>query len=236
MERLDKVLSNMGIGSRKEVKALVRAGEVSVDGKVVKDFGLQVDPYKSEIVVCGQLVEYREFIYLMLNKPAGFVSATEDKHMRTVAELVPPQYAHFEPFPVGRLDIDTEGLLVMTNDGQLAHRLLSPKYKVPKLYYAQINVEAEEEDIEAFAQGVVLDDGYKTMPAKLEIPSKGEVLVTIHEGKFHQVKRMFESVGKEVIYLKRLSMGGLTLDEDLELGEIRELTPEEMGILEGESR
>ena len=234
MERLDKVLSNMGVGSRKEVKALVKAGEVMIDGKEVKDAGMQVDPYKNEIIVCGQLIEYREFVYLMLNKPAGFVSATEDKYMRTVAELVPPELAHFEPFPVGRLDIDTEGLLLMTNDGQLAHRLLSPKYKVPKLYYAQINTLVEESDIDAFKEGVVLDDGYKTLPAGLEIIGDGEALVTICEGKFHQVKRMFEAVGKEVIYLKRLSMGGLTLDEDLELGDIRELTEEELNIIKGE--
>lgn len=234
MERLDKVLSNMGVGSRKEVKSLVKAGEVMVDGKEVKDAGMQVDPYKNEIVVCGQLIEYREFVYLMLNKPAGFVSATEDKYMRTVAELVPPELAHFEPFPVGRLDIDTEGLLLMTNDGQLAHRLLSPKYKVPKLYYAQINTLVEESDIDAFKDGVVLDDGYKTLPAGLEIIGDGEALVTICEGKFHQVKRMFEAVGKEVIYLKRLSMGGLTLDEDLELGDMRELTDEELNIIKGE--
>jgi len=234
MERLDKVLSNMGIGSRKEVKALVKAGEVLVDGIVAKDAGMQVDPYENEIAVCGQVIQYRKFIYLMLNKPAGFVSATEDKYLRTVAELVPPEFAHFEPFPVGRLDIDTEGLLLMTNDGQLAHRLLSPKYKVPKLYYAQINKRLDEADIEKFKRGVVLDDGYKTMPAQLEITGDGEALVTIHEGKFHQVKRMFEAVGKEVIYLKRLSMGGLTLDEDLDLGEIRELTEQEIEIIQGE--
>lgn len=234
MERLDKVLSNMGIGSRKEVKALVKSGEVLIDGKAARDAGMQVDPYENEIVVCGQVLEYRKFIYLMLNKPAGFVSATEDKYLRTVAELVPPEYAHFEPFPVGRLDIDTEGLLLMTNDGQLAHRLLSPKYKVPKLYYAQLNKKVDEADIEEFEKGIVLDDGYKTLPGGLEIVGDGEALVTIHEGKFHQVKRMFEAVGKEVIYLKRLSMGGLTLDEDLELGEIRELTEEELKILQGE--
>ncbi len=234
MERLDKVLSNMGIGSRKEVKALVKAGEVIIDGKPAKDSAMQVDPYENEIIVCGQLLQYRKFIYLMLNKPAGFVSATEDKYLRTVAELVPPEFAHFEPFPVGRLDIDTEGLLIMTNDGQLAHRLLSPKYKVPKLYYAQLNKRLDEADIEEFKNGVVLDDGYKTMPAALEIIGDGEALVTICEGKFHQVKRMFEAVGKEVIYLKRLSMGGITLDEELELGETRELTEEELNILQGE--
>lgn len=234
MERLDKVLSNMGIGSRKEVKALVKSGEVLIDGKAARDAGMQIDPYENEIVVCGQVLQYRKFIYLMLNKPAGFVSATEDKYLRTVAELVPPEYAHFEPFPVGRLDIDTEGLLLMTNDGQLAHRLLSPKYKVPKLYFAQLDKLVEESDIEAFKKGIVLDDGYKTLPAGLEIVGDGEALVTICEGKFHQVKRMFEAVGKEVVYLKRLSMGGLTLDEELELGEIRELTDEELKILEGE--
>lgn len=234
MERLDKILSNMGIGSRKEVKALVKAGEVFADGVPVNDPGMQIDPNSCCITVCGQIVEYKKFIYLMLNKPAGFVSATEDKRMRTVAELVPPEFAHFEPFPVGRLDIDTEGLLVMTNDGQLAHKLLSPKHKVPKLYYARLNKDAEQADIDAFNKGVVLDDGYMTMPAHLEIVGRGEALVTICEGKFHQVKRMFQTVGKEVIYLKRLSMGGLTLDQDLELGEIRELTEEELQILKGE--
>ncbi len=234
MERLDKILSNMGIGSRKEVKALVKAGEVFADGVPVNDPGMQIDPNRCCITVCGQIVEYKKFIYLMLNKPAGFVSATEDKRMRTVAELVPPEFAHFEPFPVGRLDIDTEGLLVMTNDGQLAHKLLSPKHKVPKLYYARLNKDAEQADIDAFNKGVVLDDGYMTMSAHLEIVGRGEALVTICEGKFHQVKRMFQTVGKEVIYLKRLGMGGLTLDQDLELGEIRELTEEELQILKGE--
>ncbi len=234
MERLDKILSNMGIGSRKEVKTLVKAGEVIIDGNPAKDSSMQVDPYENEIIVCGQVLNYRKFIYLMLNKPAGFVSATEDKYLRTVAELVPPELIHFDPFPVGRLDIDTEGLLIMTNDGQLAHRLLSPKYKVPKLYYAQLNKKIDQADIEEFKNGVVLDDGYKTMPATLEIVGDGEALVTICEGKFHQVKRMFEAVGKEVIYLKRLSMGGITLDEELELGEIRELTDEELSILQGE--
>lgn len=235
MERLDKILSNMGIGSRKEVKALVKAGEVFADGVQVSDPGLQIDPDITVISVCGQKLEYKKYIYLMLNKPAGFVSATEDKRMRTVAELVPGELAHYEPFPVGRLDIDTEGLLIMTNDGQLAHKLLSPKHRVPKVYYAQLNKEAEQEDIDAFKKGVVLDDGYVTLPADLEIIGRGETLVTICEGKYHQVKRMFQAVGKEVIYLKRLSMGGLKLDEDLEIGGIRELTEEELQILQGEN-
>ena len=180
-------------------------------------------------------VTYKEFIYLMLNKPDGYISATFDKRDPIVLDLIDKEDLVFEPFPVGRLDKDTEGLLVLTNDGQLAHRVLSPKKHVPKTYYAKIEGVVTEDDIKAFAKGVTLDDGYETMPAELVILKSDEISeieLTIHEGKFHQVKRMFESVDKKVIYLKRLSMGKLQLDKNLALGEYRELTDEEIKMIE----
>lgn len=229
--RLDKLLANMGYGSRKEVKILLKQQEVLVDGVVAKDSSMHVDPEKQEVTVFGERVEYTEFIYLMMNKPPGVISATEDKHDQTVIDLLDPLAQHFEPFPVGRLDKDTEGLLLLTNDGQLAHNLLSPKKHVPKTYYADIEGEVTEADIEAMRAGVTLDDGYETKPGELVILEAGpmsKIELTIQEGKFHQVKRMFEAVGKKVVYLKRLSMGSLVLDEELELGDYRELTKEEL--------
>lgn len=229
--RLDKLLANMGYGSRKEVKILLKQKEVLVDGVVAKDSSMHVDPDKQEVMVFGERVEYTEFIYLMMNKPPGVISATEDKHDQTVIDLLDPLAQHFEPFPVGRLDKDTEGLLLLTNDGQLAHNLLSPKKHVPKTYYADIEGEVTEDDIEAMRAGVTLDDGYVTKPGELVILEAGpmsKIELTIQEGKFHQVKRMFEAVGKKVVYLKRLSMGPLVLDEELELGDYRELTEEEL--------
>jgi 16S rRNA pseudouridine516 synthase len=243
-QRLDKMLGHLGYGTRSELKKSVKAGSVSVNGKIVKDSGLQVDPYEDEVLFDGQPIRpYREFIYLMMNKPAGVVSATEDLRDRTVVDLLGAEQAAFEPFPVGRLDKDTEGLLLLTNDGQLAHRLLSPKKHVPKTYYAEVAGRVTEEDWTAFLQGVTLDDGYMTLPAQLRIlevtPAVGEgggdwrsrIELTITEGKFHQVKRMFEAVGKKVLYLKRLTMGSLRLDERLQLGEVRELTVEELDEL-----
>ncbi|KGR78440.1 pseudouridine synthase [Ureibacillus sinduriensis] len=232
--RLDKLLANMGYGTRKEVKQLLKQKGVTVDGAVVRDSSLHVDPDLQDISVFGEKVEYMEFIYLMMNKPPGVVSATEDNVDRTVIDLLDPLAQHFKPFPVGRLDKDTEGLLLITNDGQLAHNLLSPKKHVPKTYYAKIEGEVTQLDIEAFSRGVELDDGYMTKPGELVILSSGshsEIELTIQEGKFHQVKRMFESVGKKVTYLKRLSMGGLKLDEQLNLGDYRELTEEELNSL-----
>lgn len=234
-QRVDKVLSNLGYGSRAELKKFCKQGLVFVNGKVVSNPGLQVDTDIDEIVFNGEKINYREFIYLMMNKPDGYISATFDKHDSIVLDLIDDEYLVFEPFPVGRLDKDTEGLLVLTNDGQLAHRVLSPKKHVPKTYYAKIDGKVTEEDIEAFKQGVTLDDGYETMPSELVILKSddiSEIELTIHEGKFHQVKRMFESVGKTVVYLKRLSMGALKLDETLELGEYRELTDEEVKLIE----
>jgi 16S rRNA pseudouridine516 synthase len=235
MERLDKVLANLGYGSRKEVKALVKSKEVLIDGEIVKDSSMQIDPEKNEIVVSGEKINYRKYIYILLNKPAGVVSATFDKYDETVIDLIDEEYKVFEPFPVGRLDKDTVGFLLITNDGELNHRLISPKWHVDKVYYAEIDRKVEENDIRAFEKGVTLDDGYKCLPAKLEIleadENGSEVRVTLQEGKFHQVKRMFNSVGKNVEYLKRVSFGPMSLPEDLPEGEFRELTQQEVNML-----
>lgn len=234
-ERLDKVLSNMGYGSRKEVKKYIKDGLVIVNGKLVKDNNMKVEPYDDEIVIDGEKIDYREFIYLMLNKPQGYVSSTEEYINHTVLELIDYDYLIFEPFPAGRLDKDTEGLLFLTNDGKLAHRILAPKNKVPKTYYVEVEGRVEESDKNKFIDGITLDDGYKTLEAELNIIETGDISkveLTIVEGKFHQVKRMFKAIGMEVVYLKRISMGPLVLDEELELGEYRELTEEELKALE----
>jgi len=233
--RLDKLLSNMGYGSRREVKVLLKTKAVEVNGVPAKDVSMQVDTDKDRVVVFGEQVIYTEFIYLMMNKPQGVISATEDKKDKTVIDLLDPLAQHFKPFPVGRLDKDTEGLLILTNDGQLTHQLLSPKKHVPKLYFAVIDGRVTEEDITKFREGVTLEDGYLTKPGELTILSSGdisEIELTIMEGKFHQVKRMFEAVGKKVTYLKRMRMGSLQLDETLELGDTRPLTEEELEALQ----
>ena len=235
--RLDKWLANSGIGSRKEVKKLLKTGAVTVNGKMEKDPKVQVKPDQDQVMLFDEPVEYREFVYLMMNKPPGVISATEDKQDETVVDLLDDLHKNFDPHPVGRLDKDTEGFLLLTNDGGLSHRLLSPKHHVPKTYFARINGEVTQTDIAAFKEGVTLDDGYKTKPGELVILSAGlesTIELTITEGKFHQVKRMFQSVGKEVVYLKRLSMGALVLDEELELGEYRELTEEELSLIKGD--
>jgi 16S rRNA pseudouridine516 synthase len=232
--RIDKLLANMGYGSRKEVKKLLKAGGLKVNGEVVKDGKEQVNPEADTVALYGEEVHYREFIYLMMNKPQGLISATEDSHDETVIDILEMEDQVLNPFPVGRLDKDTEGLLLITNDGQLSHQLLSPKRHVPKTYFAVIEGEVTEKDVEAFKQGVILDDGYETKPGQLTIVKQGitsDIELTITEGKFHQVKRMFEAVGKKVMYLKRISMGPLALDESLELGEYRELTEEEVAML-----
>lgn len=233
--RVDKLLSNVGVASRAELKKYCKQGLISVNGKVINNPGIQVDSENDEVMFNGEKIVYREFIYIMLNKPDGYISATFDKHDPIVLDLIDSSYLVFEPFPVGRLDKDTEGLLVLTNDGQLSHRVLSPKKHVPKTYYAKIQGKVTEEDILAFEKGVIIDDGYETMPSQLKILKSddiSEIELTIHEGKFHQVKRMFESVDKKVVYLKRISMGKLKLDESLELGEYRELTEEEVKLIE----
>ncbi|WP_377888108.1 pseudouridine synthase [Alkalihalobacillus sp. R86527] len=231
--RIDKLLANMGYGTRKEVKKILKTGTVRVDEVVIKDAKQHIDIEENVITVNGETVEYREYIYIMMNKPSGFLSATEDEE-ETVIDLLIPDDQIFSPFPVGRLDKDTEGLLVITNDGKLAHHLTSPKHHVPKTYFARINGRVTEKDVEAFKKGVTLDDDYKTKPGELTIVEEGpisQIELTIHEGKFHQVKRMFEAVDKKVIYLQRISMGDLVLDEDLDVGEYRELTEEEVELL-----
>ncbi|GIP37975.1 pseudouridine synthase [Paenibacillus sp. J31TS4] len=244
-QRLDKLLAHAGVGTRSEIKQLVRAGAVTVDGVRVKDSGRQTDPEHETIQVDGETVRYREFLYVMMNKPPGVVSATEDNRDRTVLDLLDAGIRHYELFPVGRLDKDTEGLLLLTNDGKLAHNLLSPRKHVPKTYYAEVEGLVGEEDRMRFADGVELDDGYRTLPAQLVVleaeesreGARSRIELTIHEGKFHQVKRMFQAVGKRVIYLKRLTMGTLRLDPELKLGTYRELSEEELhGLKGGESQ
>lgn len=233
--RIDKLLSNIGIGTRKEVKKFIKEGLVLVNGNTVKDAGLIVDTESDEILFDGEKINYKEFIYIMINKPKGVISATYDEVEKTVIDLLPQELKARNPFPVGRLDKDTEGLLLITNDGDLAHQLLSPKKNVIKKYYAEILGFVNESDIKAFNEGIILEDGYKTLHANLEIlfssSDVSKVYVYIREGKYHQIKRMFESVGKKVIYLKRLAMGSLTLDENLKPGEWRELSEEELSFL-----
>ena len=233
-ERLDKILGNMGYGTRKEVKAIVKSGDVKVNGAFANDPGMHVDPEADEVEVYDEKIMYRKYIYLLMNKPAGVITATEDDYDETVVDLLNDEHKIFKPSPVGRLDKDTEGLLILTNDGDLNHRLMAPKSHVSKKYYAIINGRVTEKDIEKFKKGVVLDDGYKTFPAELKILVQGEVSeieVIIYEGKYHQVKRMFESVGKVVKYLKRIEVGPLKLDESLNTGEYRELTEDELNLL-----
>ncbi|SDQ41568.1 ribosomal small subunit pseudouridine synthase A [Virgibacillus subterraneus] len=229
--RLDKLLSNMGFGSRKDIKAILKKKHISVNGKTVKDGSMHVDTEMDIIKVQGEIVKYQKYIYLMMNKPPGYVSATVDNRNKTVIDMLPSSYQLFNPFPVGRLDKDTEGLLLITNDGELAHQLISPKKDVEKTYYAKIKGHVTEDDIIKFKNGITLDDGYQAKPARLQIlhtDIQSEIEVTVTEGKFHQVKRMFDAVNKKVVYLKRIRMGELELDCNLSTGDIRELTKDEM--------
>ncbi len=269
--RLDKMLGNLGYGTRSGIKALVRQGAVAVNGAAAKDPGMQIDPEKDEVRLDGERIAYRDTVYVLLHKPAGYVSATEDNRDRTVLELLDEETNVFSPFPVGRLDKDTEGLLLLTNDGKLSHELLSPRKHVPKTYQALVAGEVGPADVGRFADGVALDDGYVTLPAELKVLAvsragesfehpemaeaadrtsrvpglrgaelaearrQGQALswieLTIHEGKYHQVKRMFQAVEKEVVYLRRVAMGPLALDPALAPGEWRELTEEELAAL-----
>ncbi|MFS9067276.1 pseudouridine synthase [Streptococcus timonensis] len=236
--RLDKFLVACAVGSRTEVKNFLKSGRVTVNGKKEKSAKLQIDEETDEICFDGQKLDYEEFVYYMMNKPKGVISATEDPNHKTVLDLLDDYARAKEVFPVGRLDIDTHGLLLLTNDGKLAHALLSPKRHVDKIYLARINGVMTDADVETFAQGVPLKD-FTCQPAKLELVSvdtekdQSLVRVSIAEGKFHQVKRMVGYCGKEVVDLQRLTMGTLTLDEDLKRGEWRRLTKEELeGLLE----
>lgn len=228
--RIDKYISGCGYASRKNVKKLIKQGLVFIDGEVCKKPEEQTDE-NSIVEVDGERLIYREFVYLMLNKPQGYVSAVYDKKYPVVTEFVPEEYAHFEVYPVGRLDIDTEGLLILTNDGQFAHEMTSPKKDVYKRYFAVLDKPMEEKDVEIFAGGMEFKE-FTAKSAKLEITENpNEVYIEIAEGKFHQVKRMCERVGKTVTYLKRVAIGNLKLDKSLEKGEVRELTKDELDML-----
>ena len=231
MERLDKIISATGKKSRREVREIVRQGRVLVDGKPAPAADMKVDPQTAVILLDGEPLGYEKFTYVMLHKPAGVLTATEDRRQETVLDLLPPELRRRALSPVGRLDKDTEGLLLLTNDGQLAHRLLSPKSHVDKVYYARVDGALEPGDIAAFAAGMTLGDGLECLPAGLEILSPTEALVTLREGKFHQVKRMLAARGKPVLYLTRLSMGWLRLDPALAPGAWRMLTEEERSAL-----
>jgi 16S rRNA pseudouridine516 synthase len=231
--RLDKYLADMGIGTRSEVKVLIKKRRVQVNNEVVVDPNRKIIVGSDSVCFDGRDISYVQYEYYMLNKPAGVLSATEDKNAKTVIDLITTSKRK-DLFPVGRLDKDTEGLLLITNDGELAHSLLSPKKHVDKEYYAKVEGVVTKEDVEAFEKGLQVDDDFLAMPAKLTILSQGElseITLIIQEGKFHQVKRMFEAVGKKVVYLKRLSMGTLQLDESLKPGDYRLVTEEELALL-----
>lgn len=230
MLRLDKYLADMGVGTRSQIKEMVRRKQIQVNGAAVLRTDGKITPGIDEVIVSGRKIEYLTHEYYMLNKPAGVVSATKDSHDRTVLDLLTKKQRK-DLFPVGRLDKDTEGLLLITNDGELAHRLLSPKKHVEKQYFARITGRVTDSDVRQFAKGLDIGDEKRTLPAGLLILSAdegSEVIVTICEGRFHQVKRMFEAVGKTVSYLKRTAMGPLVLDDSLALGDYRKLTKEEI--------
>ena len=231
MERLDKFLCDSGVGTRSQVKVILKAGRVQVDGKVEKDNSRKVDPAVQTITLDGEILGGMRRVVVMLNKPEGFVTATEDKNDRTVMELLPEEMKHLDLKPVGRLDKATEGLLLFTNDGDLLHRLISPKKEVPKIYYARHEGQAGEDDVKAFAEGLTLRDGLECLPAKLEPLGPGESLITVCEGKYHQVRRMMASRNMTVLYLERRKEGPLELG-DLPRGAVRELTEEEISSLE----
>ncbi len=235
--RLDKFLADCGIGTRKDIKNLIKSGAVCVNEKHITKPDVHIDEQNDNITLNGKKIVYEKYIYLMMNKPQGYISATEDKYKKTVLLLLDEKYKYFDLFPAGRLDIDTEGFLLLTNDGTFAHNILSPKKHINKTYYAKIDGKITNEHIALFKEGITLDDGYKTLGAELEIlksADESEINLTICEGKFHQVKRMFEAVGARVTYLKRIAMGNLYLDEKLAYGEVKKLTNDEILKIIGE--
>lgn len=233
MERLDKFLSGAGAGSRSQVKLLLKQGRVTVDGQPETDPGRKVEPKSQRIALDGQLLTGKRRLVVMLNKPAGYVTATEDPRQPTVMELLPPEYRKMELKPVGRLDKQTEGLLLFTNDGELLHRLISPRKQVAKIYFARHEGQAGQADVQAFADGLELADGTKCLPARLEPLGPGQSRITVCEGKYHQVRRMMAARGMQVGYLERQQEAFLTL-EGLPRGQVRELTSEEIARLEGQ--
>lgn len=221
MERLDKMLASQNVGSRKEVQKLIKNGEVYVNGEICRKPDTKVDVDSDEITVSGQAVNYQKYIYIMMNKPGGVLSASTDKYDKTVIDLLPEEYKRKGLFPAGRLDKDTEGLLIITDDGDFAHRMLSPKKHVEKKYIAKLDKEITEETIKRFEDGIIFADGTECMPAKLELEDESDKktgIVTICEGKFHQVKKMFICCGIKVVHLKRISIGNLYLDSNLPIG------------------
>ena len=234
--RLDKYLANSGVGTRKEVKEFLKKRKIKINDKLVIDGSINVKEYEDVIKFEDNIVEYKPFVYIMLNKPSGVISATEDKRHKTVIDILENNYKTYNIFPIGRLDIDTEGLLLLTNDGQLSHNLLSPNKHVDKKYYVELKTEITAEMIEKLENGIKLEENFITKNAKVEVMKDEKniekdlkkVFITITEGKFHQVKRMFKAVNNEVLYLKRVQMGNLKLDKKLSLGEYRELTENEL--------
>lgn len=231
MERLDKILVSQNVGSRKEVQKLIRQKTVLVDGEIITKPEFKVDTESSAISVMGKTLDFKRYIYIMMNKPQGVVSATEDKNDKTVIDLVPDNLYRKGLFPAGRLDKDTEGLLIITDDGDFAHRMLSPKNKIYKRYYVEVDGEIGEDMIQEFEKGVTFADGTKCLPAKLEINGKNSGFVEICEGKFHQVKKMFQVFHLKVTFLKRISIGLLKLDGNLPIGKCRELEKTEQNAI-----
>lgn len=226
--RLDRLLSELGVASRSELRQLIRSGRVSVDGQTVVASEKRVDPEKSRVCLDGEELSYRRYRYFMMDKPAGVLSVTEDRRQETVLDLLPPELKRLGLFPVGRLDKDTSGLLLLTNDGDFAHRVISPKSGVEKRYRAEVEGVPDEEDVRAFAEGLCLADGTRCLPARLEITGESVCFVTVMEGKYHQVKRMLAARGKPVTGLRRLSVGALTMPESLTPGGIRELDEKDL--------
>ena len=229
--RIDKFLANSGIGTRKEVKELLKKKRIKVNDEVVTEAKIHIDEDNDIVTFDGERIEYKEYLYIMLNKPQDVISATDDERHRTVLDLLEEPLTKVGLFPVGRLDKDTEGLLVLTNDGKMAHELLTPKKHVPKRYYAELKKPLSKEEAKILENGVDLET-FTTKPAKVEFITEDKVYIIISEGKYHQVKRMFKCVGNRVLYLKRTGMGNLGLDENLKPGEYRELTSDELELLQ----
>lgn len=233
--RLDKFLSNLKYGSRKEVKKILKKEHVKVNGKIVTDGSFHIDPKNDLVTINDKKIYYQKYLYLMLNKPQGYISATYDNYHKTIIDLLDDKYKRFQLFPCGRLDIETEGLIILTNDGEFAHKLMHPKKEIYKTYYVEVEKALSDDDKYAFYQGLEILDGnnqiYQTKRAYLNIIDKYKATVSIAEGKYHQVKRMFKKRGNKVIYLKRIKIGALSLDEDLKLGEVKELTDKDLALL-----
>lgn len=235
MKRLDNILVNSGYGSRKDVQKIIKGKNVLVNNEIITKPSIHVNIQEDDITVYNEKVNYVEFVYLMMNKPKGFVSATHDKYDRTVLDLINDKDKFLEPYPIGRLDKDTVGLLIISNDGDMCHRVLAPKRHVSKKYFAKVNIPLNENHVKLFKNGIILEDNYKCMPGILNIISssneESHCEIVIHEGKFHQIKRMFESLGGSVTYLKRTNFGEIVLDESLLEGEYRHLTESEVSSL-----